>query len=78
MVAKTCVIAFLVVATLASRNTSSFSSNMQYRLVLSPKSIPTVTFVVLVAFMLAFGLLQPLLFFFMAGLLLHFECVLGA
>jgi hypothetical protein len=78
MVAKTCVRAFLVVSTLASLNTSPFSSNMQYRLVLSPKSIPTVTFIILVAFLLAFGLLQPLLFFFMAGLLLHFECVLGA
>jgi hypothetical protein len=51
---------------------------MQYRLVLSPTSILTVTFIDWVAFMLAFGLLQPLLFFFMAGLLLHFECVLGA
>ena len=77
IVAKTCVIASLVVPTLASRNTSPFSSSMQYRLVLSPRSIPTVTFVDLIAFMLAFGLLQPLLFF-MAGLLLHFECVLGA
>src|SRR5262249_10062342 len=78
MLAKTCPIVFLVVATLASSDTSPFSSNMQCRLVLSPKSIPTVTFVALVALTLAFGLLQPLLFFFMVGLLLHFECVLGA
>lgn len=28
--------------------------------------------------MLALGLLQPLLFFFMAGLFLHIECVVGA
>jgi hypothetical protein len=51
---------------------------MQYRLILSPKSIPTVMFVAFIAFRLAFGLFERLLFLFTAGLLLHFECVLGA
>src|SRR5215471_20957591 len=69
----------LVVVTCPSRRTSPSLLSRQYRLVLSPRSIPIVTpSCVLFVFTVGFGLFSELLRFFMAGLLFHRECVTGS
>jgi hypothetical protein len=72
--ANFCPMAFLVVATLPSDNSSPWSPRTQYRLVLAPRSMPIVIGPSGRA-AARFGLCDLILFFFMAGLLLHFECV---
>ena len=60
------------------RTLASLAGRAAGQWTLSPHYVQNARGAYLVAFMLAFEPLQPLLFFFMAGLLMHFECVLGA
>src|SRR5215467_12025013 len=69
----------LLVVTCPSRRISPSLLSMQYRLVLSPRSIPIVTDCCApLAFTAAFGFCRELLSFFMAGLLCTSSAYLGA
>src|ERR1700723_698137 len=66
--------AAFVVPTPPSLTFSPLPSRMQYRLFLSPMSMPIVIGA-FHTFLSCVSLFPSVLFFFMAGLLLHFECV---
>src|SRR5215469_18016653 len=69
----------LLVVTCPSRRISPSLLSMQYRLVLSPRSIPIVTDCCApLAFTAAFGFCRELLRFFMAGLLCTSSAYLGS
>src|ERR1700722_19905291 len=70
-----CVMVFRVVAPLPSPPLSLLPMSAQYRLVLSPRSMPIVTGSVPGAALLRRGLFSLLLCFFMPVSFLHLECV---